>query len=843
MRSVIPAAELVRAACERALAEVRAEGLAAPALSGQLIRPLLAYAGGQGAGQSEDAALWHAALAVQLAHEASLLHDDVIDAAARRRGEATVVAARGVAAALVEGDHLLTTGYRLAARTGSLPFVELYARAVERTVAGERQQHARRGETLTLEQYYDIVLGKSGELIGCAFAAGAVLRQDARAHAWFEAGRRIGLCYQLVDDLLDYCAGTDNGKSAFGDWAQRLWTWPLLLLPGATWPGSEAELRAVLVRPDEGGRAPLERALDWLRATFEPVRAEVQRLVPGERTVDALFEDWLARAAAGVTETLDVLQRTSSAAPDPDGGVAPAADATPAPATDDDRALQLPGARELDAFFARNSRSFSFAARLFPAAERAKVADVYAFCRVTDDLVDGDDALPASVRAARLDAWHALCLRAWNHGDTGIATLDRVLRAAAVAGVPFTCVEDLVAGMRMDLVKDRYASLAELRVYTHRVASVVGLWLTHLWGVHDRGVLARAADLGHAMQLTNILRDVGEDWRAGRVYLPQDMLQRYRIDDALLASMAAGGPIPPRYRALLEELMAVADTYYARAFEAIPALPPHARRAVAAAAAVYRGIHDEIRANRYDNLARRARTSTLRKLGLAAGALARLRWRAVPRAAAVRVAATTTLVLALLFAWSAGVRAQAGTEAHLAQVESQVALAPDDSLLHLERVRALYFVAVKQERRLEPARTALADLARDYPGMAAAHAPLLLAYQGALEMLRAKHGSWPPSRWSAARRGLRQLDAAVAAAPADPEVRYLRLISCYYLPGIFGRGDSVREDFRALAALLPTVAEEYPRDFMREVARFVLAHADLDARARERLVAWEGSDD
>src|SRR5690606_12536281 len=138
---------------------------------------------------------------------------------------------------------------------------------------------------------------------------------------------------------------------------------------------------------------------------------------------------------------------------------------------------------------------------------------------------------------------------------------------------------------------------------------------------------------------------------------------------------------------------------------------------------------------------------------------------------------------------------------------------------------------------------ALTGVRRDYPGMATTQAALLLAYEGALELLRAKHGSWPPTRWKAARRGLRQLDAAVAAAPAHPEVRYLRLISCYYLPGIFGRGDSVREDFNALAALLPTVSGEYPRAFMRDVARFVLAHAELDAYARDRLAAWEGSDD
>src|SRR5690606_6945429 len=108
---------------------------------------------------------------------------------------------------------------------------------------------------------------------------------------------------------------------------------------------------------------------------------------------------------------------------------------------------------------------------------------------------------------------------------------------------------ELIEGVGMDLEdgeaaeqpsqnsapKRRYTTLTELDVYSYRVASVVGLWLTRLVGVHDEQVLARAADLGHAMQLTNILRDVGEDWRNGRLYLPLDVLARHGITEGDIA--------------------------------------------------------------------------------------------------------------------------------------------------------------------------------------------------------------------------------------------------------------------------------------------------------------------
>jgi phytoene synthase len=155
---------------------------------------------------------------------------------------------------------------------------------------------------------------------------------------------------------------------------------------------------------------------------------------------------------------------------------------------------------------------------------------------------------------------------------------------------------------------------------------VVGLWLTELAGVRDSAVLSRAAALGHAMQLTNILRDVGEDARAGRIYLPADKMKQYGLTPELLEQMMVGAaPVSAHYAVLIEELLRVAERDYDFAFEAIPELPRSFQRSVAVAAYVYRGIHSEIRRRSYDNLTQRAVTSPTKKMVLATHALWNLR--------------------------------------------------------------------------------------------------------------------------------------------------------------------------------------------------------------------------
>jgi len=294
--------------------------------------------------------------------------------------------------------------------------------------------------------------------------------------------------------------------------------------------------------------------------------------------------------------------------------------------------LEVPAVAELsapDSYMARNSRSFHFAAAFMRRPERERTARVYAWCRFIDDLADatGDPA----VAEARLDTWLECSRAAYDGQPSGIPLIDRVMREMAERGVPFTYPSHLALGVRSDLRFVAHRNLDELLLYAYRVAGVVGQWLSELHGVRDPWMLDRAAALGQAMQLTNIVRDVGEDWDHGRLYVPRALLERHALSASDIGAMRKGlRPVDDAYRNLLEELMSVATREYVAAREAIPHLPAGFRRAVAVAAAVYEGIHDAVRRNGYDNLRRRAVTTTARKIVRAAGALWSLGARSAP---------------------------------------------------------------------------------------------------------------------------------------------------------------------------------------------------------------------
>jgi 15-cis-phytoene synthase len=285
--------------------------------------------------------------------------------------------------------------------------------------------------------------------------------------------------------------------------------------------------------------------------------------------------------------------------------------------------LETPAVAELsapDSYMARNSRSFYFAAAFMRRAEREQTARVYAWCRFIDDLADNTDD-PAEAEA-RLDMWLECSRAAYDGQPSGIPLIDRVMGEMAERGVPFTYASHLAHGVRSDLRFVACRDLDELLVYAYRVAGVVGQWLSELNGVRDPWMLDRAAALGEAMQLTNIVRDVGEDWDNGRLYIPRSLLERHDLSASDIGALRQGlRPLDDNYRNLLEELMSVATREYAAAREAIPHLPAGFRGAVAVAAAVYEGIHDAVRRNDYDNLRRRAVTTTTRKVLRAAGAL------------------------------------------------------------------------------------------------------------------------------------------------------------------------------------------------------------------------------
>jgi 15-cis-phytoene synthase len=610
-------------------------GVPRPAVEGKLLRPLVAWAAAGEHAHPDGLAV--GALAIQAVHEASLLHDDILDRCEERRGRPSLVARAGEAAALVEGDHLLTAAYRMVASTGSLSLVTAFARAVERTVAGEKAQAGAVGRWLSEGEYREMVACKSGELFGVAASLAAHLRGDAEAVRRDHAlGLRIGCLYQRVDDFLDLCPSAELGKPPLLDLAQEKWTWPLAEAGVQDFPGpsERGAFVAGLFSPmRDGGASPMRRALARLEQEIGALEVAWRAAHPSDGHVPELLGGW--RVLLG--ETLDREESNHGAADGaagPDDSVPGDAPAwSPRGTSTQEADLQAVRAAALalgnvdgwTASFARHGRSFRFAARLFPPEPARLVAGVYAFCRLADDLVDqAPDPDPERLRG-RLDALEGLVRQAWESQDTGIPLLDQVLGETAARGVPALYAEELLRGVAMDLEPVHYPDMVALRRYSYRVASVVGLWLTELFGTRDATVLRRAESLGHAMQLTNILRDVGEDWRRGRLYLPLDALASHGLSLEAVGRGVETGVLPPGWPQLVDALLAHADREYALAFEAIPALPPFFQRPVAVAARVYQGIHGEIVANGHDTLTRRAWTGRVTKLRLGAGALLELR--------------------------------------------------------------------------------------------------------------------------------------------------------------------------------------------------------------------------
>jgi len=285
---------------------------------------------------------------------------------------------------------------------------------------------------------------------------------------------------------------------------------------------------------------------------------------------------------------------------------------------------------------AAKSKSFALAARLLPPAERTRAAVVYAFCRRADDAVD---LAPPEARAdavARLRAELAALYRGQAAGD---AILDAFAEVAAACRIPEHYPAELLAGMEMDAGGYRYQNLDQLLHYCYRVAGTVGLMMCHVHGLDDEGALVPAVHLGLAMQLTNICRDVAEDWGLGRLYLPADLLAAAGGDalvEQLAAELAAGRPLParavPAAASVVAHLLAEADRYYRSADSGMVALPWRAALAVRTARLVYAAIGDRIADRGFDVTAGRAVVPGWAKIALVgragAAALRELRTRA-----------------------------------------------------------------------------------------------------------------------------------------------------------------------------------------------------------------------
>ncbi len=260
---------------------------------------------------------------------------------------------------------------------------------------------------------------------------------------------------------------------------------------------------------------------------------------------------------------------------------------------------------------AASGSSFYYSFLFLPKPKREAIIALYAFCREVDDIAD--ECTDINVARTKLAWWRAEIANLYAGNPQHPVTL-----ALAGAIHDYNLAEEhfleIIDGMEMDLDQNRYRDFKELQLYCYRVASVVGLLSAAIFGYSDRKTLKYAHDLGLAFQLTNIIRDVGEDARRGRIYLPADEMAEFGVtEDDILQGRESG-----QVRKLLESQIARAQSYYDRAMAELPAADRRDQRTGLIMAAIYRTVLEEIQHGGCEKvLNQRVSLPPLRKLWLA----------------------------------------------------------------------------------------------------------------------------------------------------------------------------------------------------------------------------------
>ncbi|MBK1679642.1 presqualene diphosphate synthase HpnD [Rhodocyclus tenuis] len=255
--------------------------------------------------------------------------------------------------------------------------------------------------------------------------------------------------------------------------------------------------------------------------------------------------------------------------------------------------------------------SFYYSFLFLPPLRRRAITALYAFCREVDDVVD--ECREPAIAASKLAWWRDEVTRLY-HGTPQHPVTRALKPLLADFSLPQEQLEEIIDGMAMDLTNTRYADFSALSLYCYRVASVVGLLSAEIFGYQDRQTQKYAHDLGMAFQLTNIIRDVGEDARRGRIYLPGDELARFGVAESDLAA----GRYSDAFTRLMSFQIERAEHYYAQALAALPAIDRKAQRPGLLMAAIYRTVLDEIRRDGIRTLTQRISLPPLRKLWIAA---------------------------------------------------------------------------------------------------------------------------------------------------------------------------------------------------------------------------------
>lgn len=271
----------------------------------------------------------------------------------------------------------------------------------------------------------------------------------------------------------------------------------------------------------------------------------------------------------------------------------------------------------------RRGRNFYFSFLTLPRRLFRDMCVLYAFMRHTDDLGDSEDLLPAE-RIAALAKWRTALDAALNGELCDGRILPALADVTARHAIPAEYLHDVIDGVESDLTPHIYETFADLSQYCYHVAGAVGLCCIHIWGFHDERARLRAIDCGTAFQLTNILRDLGEDAQVGRVYLPQSELARFGYTESDLRN----GVQDERFRSLMEFQAARAHEYYARGAELHEYLSPAGRPVLSAMFRIYSALLREIERREFDVFTRRVRVSSSRKLAIAWTSLLGKRYRA-----------------------------------------------------------------------------------------------------------------------------------------------------------------------------------------------------------------------
>jgi phytoene synthase len=263
---------------------------------------------------------------------------------------------------------------------------------------------------------------------------------------------------------------------------------------------------------------------------------------------------------------------------------------------------------------AASGSSFYYAFLFLPPARRAAITAFYAFCREVDDVVD--EVSDPNVAAAKLAWWRSEVGHAYAGSPTHPATRALMPHAADYSIEPAHLLA-VIEGCEMDLAQARYLDFAGLARYCHLVAGVVGEVAANIFGRHERATLDYADKLGLAMQLTNIIRDVGDDARRGRIYLPLDELQRFDVKAHEILRREAPWGYSDRFTALMRFQAARAHATFDEAFALLPTADRRAQRPGLMMANIYRTLLGEIESEEFRVLHQRIALTPLRKLWIA----------------------------------------------------------------------------------------------------------------------------------------------------------------------------------------------------------------------------------